>query len=269
MLLFSLDSRALTILSSYHHNADTSQHLDTVMNIAITNQKGGVGKTTTAVNLAAALAERGLQTLLLDLDSQANATANLQVPADQGSVRELIGGERPHIYATGTPNLSMIPATVDLAGAETYLAKSADAEILKRALEPLEKRFDYVIFDCPPALGQLTIAALVAADYAIVPMEAGIWEMQGLVRLMEVLERTDTKLLGILLTRYDKRLGISADTHNQLTKSELPLFNVKISERVAAKYAAIAGQSIIAHNPTSDIAQQYRLLAKEVVKYAP
>ncbi len=238
------------------------------MNIAITNQKGGVGKSTTAVNLAAALADHGHKTLLLDLDSQANATANLQIAPGDGSVRELIGGERPHIYATSTDNLSMIPATVDLAGAEAYLAKNPDADILKRGVRSLKKRFDYVIFDCPPSLGQLTIAALVAADYAIIPIQAGIWEMQGLVRLVEVLERTDTPLLGILLTRYDKRLGISADTYKQLKNSKLPLFKVRIPERVAAKYAAIAGQTILEHNPTSDIAHQYRLLAKEVVKHA-
>jgi len=238
------------------------------MNIAITNQKGGVGKTTTAVNLAAALAGYGHETLLLDLDSQANATANLRIEPDNGSVRELISGGKPHIYATAVPHLSMIPATVDLAGAEAYLAKSPEPQILKRAVRHLQQQFSYLIFDCPPSLGQLTIAVLVACDYAIIPMEAGIWEMQGLVRLLEVLEGTDTRLLGILLTRYDKRLGISADTDRQLRKSKLPVFRMRIPERVAAKYAAIAGETIMNHSPTSDIAQQYRLLAKEVLKNA-
>jgi len=238
------------------------------MNIAITNQKGGVGKTTTAVNLAAALAKDGYQTLLMDLDSQANATTNLQITPDNGSVRELISGEEPRIYKTFAENLCIIPATVDLAGAETYLAKEPDPDIIKRAVRPLEKQFDYLIYDCPPSLGQLTIAALIATDYAIIPMEAGIWEMQGLARLLDVLKKINIRLLGILLTRYDKRLGISADTYNQLKKSELPVFGVKISERVTVKYAAIAGKTILDHDPTSDVAHQYRLLAREVAKHA-
>ena len=238
------------------------------MKIAITNQKGGVGKTTTAVNLAAALASFGHKTLLLDLDSQANATANLRIEPTGGTVRELLTGDQPQVYPTAVDGLSMIPSTVDLAGAETYLAQNPDPQLLTRALRSLQRQFDFIICDCPPSLGQLTIAALVACDRAIIPMEAGIWEMQGLIRLIEVLEATDTQLLGVLLTRYDRRLAISADTAQQLRKSGLPIFSVHIPERVTAKYAAIAGKTIMDHSPASDIAQQYRLLAQEVIEHA-
>ena len=238
------------------------------MKIAITNQKGGVGKTTTAVNLAGALAQEGRRTLLIDLDSQANATAALGVEVDDASVRELISEDQIDPYPTTMDNLLVLPATVDLAGAETYLARNPDAQILARATRHYDDAFEFIIFDCPPSLGHLTIAALTAADYAIIPIEAGIWEMQGLARLVQVLDATDTELLGILLTRYDKRLGISSDTHNQLVKSDLPIFDVKIFERVAVKYAAIARQTILQHDPASDVAHSYRRLAREVIDHA-
>jgi chromosome partitioning protein len=245
--------------------------------IAIANQKGGVGKTTTAVNLGAALAEADFRVLVVDLDPQGNATTGLGVnPRDvQYSIYDVIMNETPAVDAvepTSLKNLFVIPATLDLAGAEIELVPAFSREQkLKRALDAIREDYDLLLIDCPPSLGLLTVNGLAAADDVIVPIQCEYYALEGLGQLLRnvasvrnVLNPT-LDVRGIVLTMHDTRTRLADQVETEVREH----FGTRVYKTVVPRTVRLAeapsfGQPIIVFDPTSKGAKAYRKLAKEV-----
>jgi chromosome partitioning protein len=245
--------------------------------IAIANQKGGVGKTTTAVNLGAALAELDVRVLVVDLDPQGNATTGLGLnPRDvSGSVYGVIMSDisiEDCIEPTSIKNLFVVPATIDLAGAEIELVPVMSRELkLKRALDSIRDEYDLVLIDCPPSLGLLTVNGLAAADDVIVPIQCEYYALEGLGQLLRNVALVQADLnptldvRGIILTMYDGRTKLA----DQVVAEVREYFGAKVYKTVVPRTVRLSeapsfGQPIIVFDSTSRGATAYRNLAKEV-----
>ncbi len=247
--------------------------------IAIANQKGGVGKTTTAINLAASLASLGKKVLLVDADPQANASTGLGIDVKEmtHTIYECLIGEsttEQAIVPTETKNLFLLPSHIDLVGAEIELVDIDNREtILRKLLLPLKQTYDYILIDCSPSLGNITVNALTAADSVIIPVQCEYFALDGLSKLLNTIKlikyklNTDLKIEGFLLTMFDRRLSYANSVANEVRKHfENMLFKTEIYRNVRLSEATGYGKPTLEYDPNSKGAQNYLSLAKELIQ---
>ncbi len=245
--------------------------------IAITNQKGGVGKTTTAINLSACLAEAGKKVLLIDLDPQGNSTSGSGGKADQNSVYEALMGRLPAsacIQKTAVQGLDLIPSDIRLTGAELELVELEQREYrLKLLLKTIENQYDYLFIDCPPSLGLLTLNALTAAQRVLIPIQCEYYALEGVTSLMNTVSRVKhtfnprLDIEGILLTMLDGRTNLGLQVVDQVKKHfKNRVYATAIPRNVRLGEAPSHGLPIHLYDPRSIGADSYRRLAKEFLQ---
>jgi chromosome partitioning protein len=246
--------------------------------IAIANQKGGVGKTTTAVNLAAAFARKGRRVLLLDLDPQGNSSITFLEP---GTIRMsaydmMVDGDGDvsgYIYGTAVEGLSVVPSKINLAKLESKLVGDFDAPFrLKDRLEPLRERFDLIFIDTPPTLGLITVNALVAATHVLIPIQSSYFALEGTDDLLETIEKVkarpnpDLRVLGVVVTLFDKRTTLAREVYEQIRNVfGTQMFETVITKSVRLEEAPAYRESIFSFAPQSSGAFEYAKLCEEVM----
>ncbi len=247
------------------------------MIITIANQKGGVGKTTTAINLSAALAHKGVRTLLIDLDPQANTTMSFLDPRQvERSMYEVLVEDASLadiVVGTSIENLDLAPARISLAKTESALVGEFDAAFrLKDRIAAVLDRYEFIVIDTPPTLGLITVNAMVAASHLLIPIQSSYFALEGTDDLLETVEKIkaranpDLQLLGVLVTLYDKRTLLARDIQDQIGKVfEGKVFSTVISRSVRLEESPAYRSSIFEHAPSSTAAAEYYALCEEVI----
>jgi len=241
------------------------------------NQKGGVGKTTSAINIGAYLALAGKKTLLVDFDSQGNMTSGVGVDREKPTIYDILAGTVPVnavIRESAIPGLSVIPASIDLSGAAIELVDQEKREYyLKNALEPVKADYDYILIDCPPSLGILTLNGLVAADAVLIPLQCEYFALEGLTLLLQTVKRVQKTLNpnldigGIFFTMYDSRTRLAQDVVQQVTSYfKDRVFRTIIPRNVRLSEAPSHGLPICKYDALCVGARSYEKLAKEVLE---
>jgi chromosome partitioning protein len=251
------------------------------MILAIANQKGGVGKTTTAINLGAALALRGFKTLLIDLDPQANSTMSyVDLRGVSRSLYDVLADEscaiQDILQPTVVQNLWVAPSRIGLAKLEGKLVGEVDAHYrLKDRIEPARKFHDIVVIDCPPALGLLTVNALVAATHLVIPIQSSYFALEGTDDLLETVEKVRARanpgleILGVLITMHDRRTALARDIRGQIQRVfGAKVFNTVITKSVRLEESPAYKESIFTFAPDSSGASEYYTLSEEVIERA-
>jgi chromosome partitioning protein len=243
--------------------------------IAITNQKGGVGKTTTALGLAAAFQLKGKKVLLVDLDTQGNASAAMGLILEQNSstLKELLSEKgNPSGYIVSTDFMDIIPSNNSLKDIEQDLLQNETFDLLKKCLAPVEENYDFILFDCPPSFNVFTINGLVAADRYIIPVDVGYFAILGLKQLLEEIDQIKQKLnpslslMGVLASKFDKRTTLSDQVLETLKNNfKDTFFKTTIRINIDLVRAQIANESIFRFNPKSSGAQDFMCLSEEII----
>lgn len=241
--------------------------------ISLLNHKGGVGKTTSAINIGAGLVELGKKVLLLDLDPQANLTLSLGAPREKITIYESLRGESDLVAYNVKNNLDVVISSLDLSGAEMELINEAGREYLLRELiEPIAADYDYIIIDCPPSLGLLTLNALTSSHYIIIPLQTEFLALQGLSKIKQVIDKVRVRLnksvqiIGVLPTMYDSRKVLNREVVETIKKFfGKRVFDTMIRENVALAEAPSRRMDIFAYNPNSIGAQDYLELSRELL----
>ena len=246
--------------------------------ISVSNQKGGVGKTTTALSLSAALGVLEKKVLLIDMDPQSNATSGLGVDSNEATLSSynlIIGNAKASniIIQTSSPNLDLIPAKIDLVGLEIEIVNESSREyLLKNALEKIIEKYDFIIIDCPPSLGLITLNALTCSNSVIIPIQCEYFALEGLGKLLNTIKgvqkvhNPNLSLEGILLTMFDSRLRLSNQVKQDVKKHFGNIvFNTIIPRNVSLGEAPSHGESILMYNATSKGSKSYLKFAQEIV----
>jgi len=244
--------------------------------ISVTNQKGGVGKTSTAINLSASIAAAEFKTLLIDIDPQANSTHGLGIYETENSIYEvLIGAEevKDCIINTYMPNLDLLPSNIDLVGAEVEIVSFEGREkLLKESLQSIRNDYDYIVIDCPPSLSLLTLNSLTASDSVIIPVQCEYFALEGLGQLLNTINivkkqlNPELEISGVLLTMYDKRLKLSNQVVEEVQKYfGDKVFNTIIHRNVRISEAPSHAKPVILYDAISTGAKNYISLAAEVI----
>ena len=247
--------------------------------VSFSNQKGGVGKTTSCVNLSAQIANKGKNVLMIDMDPQGNATSGLGISKSKikKTVYDVIIGKadiKETIIKSNFKNLWVVPATIDLAGAELELYDIEDEQLkfTELALDSVKDDFDYIFIDCPPSLGMLTVKALTVSDGVVIPMQCEFYSLEGMSQLLNTIKRIraaynpDLQVVGILLTMYNGRLTLTSQVVAELKKYYAEkLFKVPISRTVRISEAPGYGEPICYHDPYGKGSLEYAAVAKELM----
>lgn len=244
--------------------------------ISISNHKGGVGKTTSSLNIGAGLQQLGKKVLLVDLDPQANLTTSVGIQQGDRTIYDyLVKKEHPVSPVQVIPNLDIIPSTLDLSAAEIELSAETGREYIlgELVLDPMRENYDYIIIDCPPALGLLTINALTTSDKVLIPLQAHYLAMQGITKLVDVVKKIQTRLNkklvigGVFVTQYDKRKTLNRDVVASLQSYFKDLiFATFIRDNITLAEAPTQGLDIFRYNNSSYGAEDYLALSKEILE---